>query len=254
MWAKNHNSLMARRLRSVLVSQAFMDTASGALGVICPSVAEQNYFGPGTILISDLYLPFWRAVVYPTVGNVNGELILQLHGSTNSGNCRVIPRMYDAVSGQELTSVAGYYVTVTTSQGFFECAVAKPLTPDGVRIELFATTPMVGADLKVTGNVLDAGSDFIITAGFGGSGVNTFCYFPSDATIQPRLVIRGEQQSTGNWKHWVAPSFNKTPIAATSGGTPDTVNFRSSDVVNLKTVTIYEQRSTGFTSGYGALP
>lgn len=238
-WALNHNSLLARRCRQVLVTQAFdRDGTSPTepLRTICSGTSSTN-----------LGLPIYRVTIAPTQW-FSGELKCAIHAEVGAAGPQLIPRVVMGFMGQELPVVSGYYFAPTSAtRTFVECSVARQGLGVGEWFELYSVSPMTGADLKgVNANVTDAGDDWVdVDATTGATAGTTMFYCPSDAEIQPRLIIGIE-----GLRLYMDRPWNKRPDA----NTPDTANWRSVDSVGLYSLCLYQERAASFSFGLGMIP
>jgi hypothetical protein len=238
-WARNHNAIMARRSRQVLVTQAFHRGSSA-------SATEPLLLACGGTSSTNLGLPFFRTRIIPSQ-TFNGEIKCEIHAEVGGAGPRFVPRIVGRYLGQELPSASGYMIEPTSSSRvFLDCKLTRPGWLYAEYFEIFAVSPMTGADLKgADANVVDAGVDWVDVDDTTGAAAGVFIYFTSDDTIEPRMINRVDGLRIFADRPW-----NKMPDA----DTPDAANWRSANTIGLYSVCLYQERITSFTAGLGALP
>jgi len=244
---KNHNKLLACRIRQPLFSlHATANTAGAAAVGPDPLIYDSNAVSPerdnsSVIMAAPIFIPHrCKSCTFVVEAGVR---------STAEGNVELYP-VIDPPNGRAEIDT-GVVITLTTATTRTRYAVTVPVPAASARYGIgtfvvYGVGSIYAADLKAATAITDVGRDWV-EAAFTSAFTNAVVYITTDTDIEPRM-IRGAMDLGATERLYLDSPWNKVPIPGT-----DTAAIRAINGLRLWEACLYPDRIAGFSDADTAL-
>lgn len=166
-------------------------------------------------------------------------------------SCELYPSFSAIVNGFETSPRIDFSKKITVNSATisrYSSTVPVPwIHGEYINFHLHVLTPPFGADIEAPVNVLNSGETWVwvsaaLPVGALGTASQTVMYSPTDAEIEPRMVVAQQAITVDASTYYLVTvdrPFNKRPT------TSDTVATKDGAVVEIKSLTLYPNRATG---------